>query len=455
MSTAVKKILPHSIEAEQSVLACVMLDNDGCISGFARLNQYDFYSPSHRIIFEAMQKLINNNKPVDFVTVTEALSASAKLESIGGIDYLNTINNSVASSANFNHYLEILKKNRVLRRLNSAGVKIIEASYSETDENNALQIAEKAIFDISSEDERKDLTPLVDELPGVLDRLDTIQKDPTSIRGLQTGFYAIDRLTNGLQNGEMVIVAARPSVGKTSLGLNMAINAATKNAKKCAIFSLEMSKQSLTQRALCSLAKVSAYKAGRGELDKKEWQNLWLANEVLSKADIYIDDNSVITPVEIMNKCMNLKRTKGLDFVMIDYLGLMTSGSNKRESRQVEVADNSRAIKIMAKELNIPVLLLSQLNRAIETNKNEKPQLSHLRESGAIEQDADVVMFIHKDRADDQADSKGDEDVEVIIRKNRNGPCGTANLIWKGEWTSFINPPIDEQAITARNNAQK
>jgi len=230
-----------------------------------------------------------------------------------------------------------------------------------------------------------------------------------------------------------------------------------RNGKKCAVFSLEMSKPSLVTRAICSLACVSNYKANRGELNAEEWQRLWLANEELTRSSIYIDDNSVITPAEITRKCMRLKREQGLDFVMIDYLGLMGSGTNKRENRQVEVADNSRAIKIMAKELDIPVLLLSQLNRGIESRKGQdaKPVLSDLRESGAIEQDADVVMFIHKEKVDNAEEEGDDGEAEIIIAKHRNGPTGNVKLKWRGEWTTFTNLPADQTANDTMEKIKK
>jgi len=460
------KLLPHSIEAEQSVLACVMLDYVGCQGGFDKLTKADFYSPAHQTIFESMRGLLGkNNKTIDFVTVTEALSKSKKLESVGGVAYLNAINDAVPSVANFRHYVDILKKNRVLRRLNAAAQVISEASYASDDEQEALAMAEKAIFDISREDERKELTHVGGELPGVMDRLDTIRKDPTAIYGIKTGFYGIDNMTNGLHKGELVILAARPGIGKTSLGLNMITNAAIHSGKKCAVFSLEMSKALVTRRALCSLAMVSSYKAGRGELDSAEWQRLWHANDVLSKANVYIDDNSEITPMEIKRKCMRLKREQGLDLVMVDYLGLMSSGAVKVESRQTEVASMSRAMKVLSKELDIPVLLLAQLNRSVETRARKgddaRPALHDLRESGAIEQDADVVMFIHMpkppEQSDDEdeapADKKTPDEADIIIAKHRNGPCGTIKVRWIKEWTTFTNMPNAQAAQDAREKA--
>ena len=304
-----------------------------------------------------MQNLADKkNKTIDFVTVVESLKTAGKLETVGGMSYINTINDTVPSVANFRHYFDLVKKSSTLRKLNFAAKQILESSYASEDEQVTLQNAENAIFDIARQDEHKELTPLATELPPVMDRLDTIRKDPTAIYGIKTGFYGIDDLTNGLHGGELIVLAARPGVGKTSLGLNMIMNAAITGGKKCAVFSLEMSKQSLTQRALCSMAMVSSYRAGRGELTDAEWQRLWQANDVLDSANIHIDDNSAITATEINRKCMRLKREHGLDFIMVDYLGLMSARADGRtqsngmrfENRQTEVAANPRAMKILA-----------------------------------------------------------------------------------------------------------
>ena len=432
------RTLPHNLEAEQSVLGCVLIDNDTTIDVFSKLKEEDFYSPAHRIIFVAMKTLYEAGTPVDFVTLVSNLDRGGNLERVGGIGYVTNINEVVPSSANVAHYIEIITKNRVLRKLIGAAGSILENTYTAEDEQVALRAAEKAIFDISKEDERKELTPLGQIMPHVIDRIDTIAKDPRAMRGLPSGFYGLDNLTNGFQGADLVIIAARPSVGKTALSLNMILHAALKHKKRCAVFSLEMSKESLATRALCSVAKVDLGKVMKGDVDSDGWARLLAGNKKLEESNIYVDDNSIITPAEIMRKCQRLKREGGLDLVMIDYLGLMTSGSAKRESRQVEVSDNCRMIKIMAKELDVPVLLLSQLNRGVESRKgaDSKPVLSDLRESGAIEQDADIVLFIHRDKTEE---GEINDEVELIVAKHRNGPLGNVKLGWKGEWTSFVN----------------
>ena len=454
-----QKTLPNSLPAEQSVLACLLLDYVGCSGGLDKLSQDDFFSPAHKTIFDAMQSIAakkNKNMVVDFVSVVESLTKSGKLESVGGVEYLNKIIDTVPSVGNFQQYFDIVKKNSILRKLNAAGAKIHEASLKSDDEQETLSEAEKIIFDIAKSEERKELTPMSEHLPIVLDRLDTIKNDPMAIYGVKTGFYGLDNLTNGLQKGELIILAARPGVGKTSLGLNMIMNAALKFGKRCAVFSLEMSKSQLVIRALCSMARVSSYHANRGELGDPEWTRLINASEALSSANVYIDDNSDITATEIRRKCMRLKREHGLDFVMVDYLGLMNPGAIKRDNRQVEVAANSRAMKILAKELEIPVLLLAQLNRNVETRTakgaDAKPALHDLRESGAIEQDADMVMFIHMPKPEGEEEEEPTE-ADLIIAKNRNGPTRSIKLAWNKESTTFSDAPKEHAAYEAKEKA--
>jgi len=452
------KALPHNLEAEQSVLGCILIDNNVSVSAFGNLEEGDFYSATHKLIFETMRSLFERNSPVDFITLSAALTSAGKIGDAGGIDYLITLGNIVPSSANIRHYIEILKRNSILRKIISAGNKIINESYTGgNDERSVLSMAEKLIFDISREGERKDLSPMGSELPVVLERLDAIQRDPTAARGLKTGFYGLDDITNGLQKSNLIIIAARPGVGKTSLGINIVTNAAIKRKAKCAIFSLEMSKQELTARALCSVACVDISRMNKGELNAEELKRIFIANKEIAAAQIYIDDNSVITPAEILSKCMRLKREHGLDLVMVDYLGLMTGGNTKRESRQVEVADNSRYMKILAKELDVPVLLISQLNRSVEkrTGGEARPMLSDLRESGAIEQDADIVMFIHSNKAENTGTTvEVTDERELIIAKHRNGPQGIVKLKWVPSYTTFMNVPSQQTAQDAHEKVE-
>lgn len=448
-------LMLHNLEAEQAVIAAVLLDND-CLETFTRLQPSHFYSPAHKTIYEAICYLTTKNTPVDLVTLSERLKAIGKLDAVGGNDYLTSIMDVIPSAVNFKHYVAILKKNQTLRRLATAATTITQSLENAEDEHDALQKAEKLIFDISREDEKKELTKLAVELPTVLDNYDLVARDPSALKGIKTGFDTLDSITNGLQKGNLIIIGARPSVGKTSFALNIVLNAALKGKTKVAVFSLEMSKRELANRALCSVAKVSLTRATRGKLTPEEWSRLWEANAKLQNANIYVDDTGSITPEEIMRKCMRLQREHGLDLVMIDYLGLMGSKStNRNESRQDQVATNSRMMKNMAKELDIPVILLSQLNRGIEARKgaDSEPMLSDLRESGAIEQDADIVMFIHKPKTEtvsEQNEHSRDYEAKIIVAKNRNGPTPYFKLQFIGELTTFMDiDKVGKETATA------
>lgn len=444
----------HNLEAEQSVIAAVLLDND-CLEVFTRLKPSHFYAPAHKIIYEAICYLTTKNVAVDLVTLSERLKATGKLEAVGGNEYLTSLMDIIPSTVNFRHYVAILRKDETLRRLDHAAAEITKSLNQPDDKQKqfedghaALQYAEKLIFDISKEDERQELTKLSNELPTVMNNFDLVQHNPEALRGIRTGYTVLDSVTNGLQKGNLIIIGARPSVGKTSFAMNIALNAALKEKAKVAVFSLEMNKTELTNRAICSVARVSLSHALHGELTPEEWTRLWDANAKLQKADIYLDASGSITAAEIMRKCMRLKRERGLDLVMIDYLGLMAApNANGRESRQEQVAANSRMMKMMAKELGIPVLLLSQLNRGIESrtgkNENDEPMLSDLRESGAIEQDADIVLFIHKPKTETQSEQNQhsrDYEAKIIIAKNRSGPTPYFKLQFIGELTTFMNP---------------
>ena len=445
----------HDLEAEQSAIACVLLDND-CLEVFTRLKPSHFYAPANRLIYEAICYLANKNVAVDLVTLSERLKATGKLETVGGNEYLTNLMDLIPSTANFRHYVAILRKDEMMRSLDRAAAQITKSLNQPDakqkpfeDGHAALQYAEKLIFDISKEEERQELTKISKELPTVMNNLDLVAHNPKALKGISTGFTVLDSVTNGLQKGSLIIIGARPSVGKSSLAMNIVLNAALneKQKTKVAVFSMEMSKTELTNRAICSVARVSLSRAAHGELTPEEWTRLWDANAKLQKADIYLDDSAGITAAEIMRKCMRLKRERGLDLVMIDYLGLMAApNGNGRESRQEQVAANSRMMKMMAKELEIPVLLLSQLNRRIdrtEKNENDEPVLSDLRESGAIEQDADIVMFIHKPKTEtqsEQGEHNRDYEAKIIIAKNRSGPTPYFKLQFIGALTTFMNP---------------
>ncbi|MDD4815730.1 MAG: replicative DNA helicase [Clostridia bacterium] len=433
------KILPNSLEAEQAVLACVLIDEEAPLNILAKLKADDFYSQAHKTIYQKMLDIYAENKPVDFVTLVDKLERANELETVGGLDYITSLTNNLPSASNFKHYLNIVKNHSKLRNLIDAGQKITEVAFEKENSQEAMAFAEKQIFDLAQSEDSSSLQHIEKGLKKVIDKFDLIAKDSSVLRGIPTGFKEFDHITNGLQNSDLILLAARPGVGKTSLAMNIINNSAITYGKKCAVFSLEMPLEQLAQRSLCSVACVSMEKALNGTLSEKDWQALWTANKTLNGASIFVDDNGLNTPMDILSKCRRLKREKGLDLVMIDYLQLMKSGLNT-ENRVLEISEITRNLKITAKELNIPIILLSQLSRAVETRNDHRPMLSDLRDSGAIEQDADIVLFIYNPaKYNDVVSEDGEGIIELEIAKHRNGSTGRIKLRWIGEWLSFVN----------------
>ncbi len=450
------KMLPHNLDAEQALLGCMLIDEKVPLTIVSELKSEDFYSNAHKSIYEAMLTVYKKNMPIDFVTVTDELDNQGILNEVGSVAYITSLTNSVPSSANFKHYADLIKRDSMLRKLIAGGQAIVEHSFNSEDKVEALTFAEKTVFDLSQNEETSHLTSAETALNEVINKLETIEKDKSSLAGIKTGFYGLDLLTNGLQKSDLILLAARPAVGKTSLAMNIVNNIAL-NGGSCAIFSLEMSAAQLMQRAVFSTAMVSMSKGLKGELSPKEWKLVLEAKEKLSKSKIFIDDSALNTPVDILSKCRRIKREHGLDVVMIDYLQLMSSGK-KSDNRQTEVSDISRNLKIAAKELNVPIICLSQLSRAVEGRKGNRPMLSDLRESGAIEQDADIVMFIHnpdKYLEDENAVKQGI--VELIVAKHRNGPTDTIKLKFISEHTTFCNLDSDanKQSLESQMPQQK
>lgn len=435
------KTMPHSIEAEQSVLGSMLIDSEVPITVMSLLESDDFYSPANQIIYIKMSELYRESKPIDFVTVTDLLEKKGELESVGGIEYITFLTNAVPSAVNFRYYVDIVKRDSLLRNLISCGQKIVENAYSSSSGEDSLKFAEKQVFDISETQDFSSLEHIDGAIKEVIEKFNKIAKDPSTLQGVKTGFDDLDYITNGLQKSDLILLAARPGVGKTSLAMNIINYAAIESKKNCAIFSLEMPRVQIAQRSICSTAGISMEKALKGKLNVDEWTAAIKASRKLSEANIFIDDSSVSKPVDILSKCRRLKRERGLDLVMVDYLQLMSSDNNKFDSKQLEVAEITRTLKIAARELNVPIILLSQLSRAVETRKGDhRPVLSDLRDSGAIEQDADIVMFIYK--ADMYNDIVSEDEpgiAEVIIAKHRNGSLGTVKLRWDGATTSFVN----------------
>ncbi len=447
------KIQPHNIEAEQAVLGCILIDNQAQIDILALINEEDFYSEAHQQIYKSMIKVYQKSIPVDFVTITDQLEKDGVLEKVGGIDYITFLTNAVPSAANFKHYCEIVKSDSIRRKLIKSGQEIIEDAFDNQDKDKSLQFAEQVIFDISEKESRSSLEHVGKNngaVKNVIDKFSEIAKDPTVLKGIPTGYTDFDKITNGLQNSDLILLAARPGVGKTSFSMNILVHAATELNKKCAIFSLEMSKEQLMQRAICSLAKVSMGKALKGEMDGEEWKRIWAASKKLEQSGLYIDDSSMTTPADLLSKCRRLKMQEGLDLIMVDYIQLMTS-AKKQDNRQLEISDISRTLKIAAKELNVPIIVLSQLSRAVESRQDHRPLLSDLRDSGAIEQDADIVLFIYNpEKYNDVPQEDEPGTVELIIAKHRNGGTGTVKLRWIGQYTTFVN--ISEKVYVPKTN---
>lgn len=437
--------MPYNREAEMAVLACMLIDNEIATDLLEKLKEDDFYQDSHRYILSAMRAVFNTHKPVEFITVSDELEKQGTLEKAGGIGYITELANFLPSAANYSSYYEIVSRDALNRKLIRASQKIIETCATSSDKQESLSFAEKQVYDISKETDRRSLSSIADSgaVQKVLDKFELLQSDENAFRGLETGFKHLDRMTNGLQPSDLIVLAARPGQGKTSLAMNFVEYAALQKNKVCAVFSLEMPYTQIVQRLLCAYAGVSMANALSGKLDSAEWKQLYAAADKLNKSKIYIDDSSRVTPAEIESKCRRLKATAGsLDFVMIDYIQLMSGGSKNSsiENRQLEVASITRELKVMAKELNVPVLALSQLRRIV----TDEPQLSDLRESGAIEQDADIVMFINRPDANGaEVDKKGNPIVkgatDLIIAKHRNGAAGRIKLKFIGERTKFVD----------------
>ncbi len=440
--TSVKpRMTPHNVEAEQAVLGACLIDEEAATVIMNTLKRDDFYLEAHQDIFGAMFVIFSKNQPIDYITLTDELDSENILQAVGGLEYITNLTNVIPSAANHKHYVGIVKRDSVLRKIISASQDIIEKTYDATDKDAAVDYAEQAIFEIGKSEEQSSLNHITGALGEVIKKFDNLSKNKDGIKGIGTGFKDFDAVTNGLQNSDLILLAARPGVGKTSFAMNIVTNAAIKEKKKCAIFSLEMPITQIAQRSLCSVASVSMAKALKGDLSVDEWKSLWTANKQLSEAGIYIDDSSMNTPMSILGKCRRLQRETGLDLVMIDYLQLMSSGKDRVESRQNEVSEMTRYLKIAARELNVPIIVLSQLSRAVEQRKGDhKPQLSDLRESGSIEQDADIVLFIYKPDMYNDVENEDEPGICTLsIAKHRNGELKDIKLRWIGEYTTFVD----------------
>jgi replicative DNA helicase len=432
------KVLPHNGEAERTVLGAVLVDNAAFNSAAEILNRDDFYREAHRRVFDAMAALAERSQAIDLVTLKDELSRQSALEAVGGAAYLASLLDGVPRITNVEQWCRIIKEKAVLRNLIHASNHIVQACYEAEDEAAAiLDRAEKAIFDIAERRIRQGFVGIREIVKESFRTIDQLSQSKELVTGIPTGFMDIDERTSGLQKGDLVIVAARPAMGKTSLCLNIAQNASARAGETVGVFSLEMSKEQLVLRLLCADARVDAHRLRTGNLQEKDWARLAKAYADLSVAKIFIDDSAMITPLEIRAKCRRLKAEHGLGLIVVDYLQLV-SGAGRVENRQQEIASISRSLKGLAKEINVPVIALSQLSRAPEARTDKRPQLSDLRESGSLEQDADIVMFIYREEEYKPTDENRGI-AEIIIGKQRNGPTGTLKLAFIKEFTRFEN----------------
>ena len=437
-SAVIGRIPPHSVEAEQSILGAMILDKEAINTAVEIIKPEDFYKEANGEIYEAILVLFNKNEPVDLITLSEELKRRGTLEHVGGVTYLANLSSGVATTANAEYYCKIVKDKSTLRRLIKSSNQIMGKAYEDSEEVGAIiEEAEKQIFDITQGAHREGFFPINEVLLESFARIEEMAANKGQLTGLTTGFLDIDNKLSGLQKSDLVLIAARPSMGKTAFGLNVATNAALKAKAKVAIFSLEMSKEQLVQRMIAATAHVDLQKIISGNLTEDEWLQIINSMGPLSQADIYIDDTAGISLTEMRAKCRRLKIEKGLDLVVIDYLQLMQLDV-RTENRQQEISAISRGLKGLAKEMECPVISLSQLSRAPELRSDHRPMLSDLRESGAIEQDADVVMFLYRDEYYNEESEKKNIG-EVIIAKHRNGPTGTVELVWKKEFTKFLD----------------
>ncbi|HMM22628.1 MAG TPA: replicative DNA helicase [Selenomonadales bacterium] len=434
------RIPPQNIEAEQAVLGSMLIEREAISRVAEILRPEDFYREAHRLIYNAIQQLFNKSEAVDLITLTEHLRREDKLEAVGGISYVTSLANSMPTAANVAYHARIVEEKALLRQLITAATHIAGMGYEANDDVvNILDQAEKTILEVSHRKVTGEFAPIKTIIIDAFSKIEQLYASKGGITGLSSGFKDLDRLTAGLQPSDLILIAARPSMGKTAFVLNIAQHVAVKEKKAVAVFSLEMSKEQLVQRMLCCEAPIDAQRLRIGELQDNDWKNLVRAAERLSAAPIFIDDTPGITVAEMRSKARRLKAESDLKLVVIDYLQLMSgSGNNKGENRQQEISEISRSLKSLARELNVPVIALSQLSRSVESRQSKKPMLSDLRESGSLEQDADIVAFLYReDYYNPETEFKNI--TEVIIAKHRNGPVDTIQLYFHKAFTKFAD----------------
>lgn len=439
----IKRILPHSEEAERSVVGCMMMSRDAIMVAAEILTGEDFYLQMMGVVFDAMVELYNEGKPVDFVTLPEKLKEKEVPPEVSSMEFAKDLFNSVPTSANVKYYANIVNEKAMLRRLIKLNEEIANTCYLSKDSvEDILEDTEKRMFQLLQRRTGGDCVPIRQVVLNALGTIEKASQMKGTVTGVSTGFVDLDYKTSGLQPSDFILVAARPSMGKTAFVLNMAQHMAFRKEKTVAIFSLEMSKEQLVNRLFSLESKVDSQKIRTGNLEDEDWAKLIEGAGIIGNSHLIIDDTPGISISELRSKCRKFKLEQGLDIIIIDYLQLMSGSGRGGDSRQQEISDISRALKGVARELNVPVVALSQLSRAVEKRDDKRPMLSDLRESGAIEQDADVVMFIYRDDYYNK-DTENKNMAEIIIAKQRNGPIGTVNLVWMPEYTRFVNAKKD------------
>ncbi len=433
------KLLPQSVEAEEAVLGAILVNplSLGRIVEF--LKPESFYKPSHQKIYAGMLELFRKNEPIDIVTISEHLRNKEELEQVGGRPYINDLALNVVTTVNIEFYAKIIKEKEIKRALINAGSEIVSMSYENEDTTNVLDNAQKLIFNIAAQKDTSDLVPISDLVVSSYEQIEYRFNNQDELVGVTTGYYDLDAITSGLHKSDLIILAARPSMGKTAFALNLAQNVALKGKKGVAIFSLEMPKQQLVKRMLCAEAEVDSQRITSGHMQPKDWDKLIEAMTRLSDAKIYIDDASGVTATDIKAKCRRLMmEEKELGLIVIDYLQLMEGGGNTSDRNQ-QISAISRSLKGLARELDVPIIALSQLSRGVEQRPDKRPMMSDLRDSGAIEQDADIIIFIYRDEYYNRDDVNNKGKAEIIIAKHRNGPVGTVELLYQNNITKFKN----------------
>jgi replicative DNA helicase len=443
IDVSIHKVPPQNIEAEQSILGGILLDNQALNPVLEILDQSDFYSDAHRKIFTAILELSNRNEPADLITLNNIMKDERKLDQVGGASYLASLVDNVGSAANIAYYAKIVKEKSILRRLIGTATEIINKSYeTATDVDQMLDQAEHAIFDISENKIRPSFSPIREVIKDTFKNVEKLSENKELITGVATGFDKLDDLTTGLQKSDLIIIAGRPSMGKTAFALNIAQYAALETNVPIAVFSLEMSKEQLAMRMLSAESRVDSQRLRKGFLGETDWPKLIAAAGRLSDAPIYIDDTPAITALEMKAKARRLKTEAGLGLIILDYLQLMR-GSAYRDSREQEISEISRSLKALAKEISVPIIAISQLNRKVEDRPNRRPMMADLRESGAIEQDADLIAFIYRDEVYNKSEDNPEKGIaEIIIGKQRNGPIGMVKLAFQEKYTRFENLAI-------------